>query len=76
MNSEVNQLEGMTLEIAYTIVEVFEKLYGITLQIKFPNDIVYQNRKIGGILTETKVKGKMVEYVVIGIRYQYHTRNI
>ena len=53
------------------MVEVFEKLYHCSLEIKFPNDLMYGNKKIGGILTETRVKGQKVEDVVIGIRYKY-----
>ncbi len=49
------------------MVEVFKKLYDISLTIKFPNDLVYQGKKLGGILTETKLKGEYVKYVVIGI---------
>ena len=70
-NCEIEKLEGLTVEIAETMVEVFEKLYGISLGIKFPNDIVYQGKKLGGILTETKLQGEVVKYLVIGIRYQY-----
>lgn len=62
--------------MAQTIVEVFKKLYQISLEIKFPNDIVYQNKKLGGILTETKLNGKMARNIVIGIRNQYLSRKI
>ena len=75
-NCEVQKLEGLTVEIAKTLVEVFQKLYRISLEIKAPNDIVYHGRKIGGILTESKTKGKMVKYVVIGIRYKYQSRKV
>ena len=75
-NCEISKLEGITLEIAETLVEVLRKLYNITLLIKFPNDLVWQGKKIGGILTETKVKGNIVKYVVMGIRYKYATRKI
>lgn len=76
VNCEVQKLEGITVEIAKTIVEVFNKLYGILLEIKFPNDLVYQGKKLGGILTQTKIKGKLVKYVVIGIRHQYQARKV
>jgi len=66
-------LEGVTIEIADTIIEVFKKLYQISLAIKFPNDIVYDGKKIGGILTETKLMGNIVKYMVVGIRYEYES---
>lgn len=75
-NCEIKKLEGITLEIAKTILAVFKNLYDISLAIKFPNDIVYQDKKIGGILTETKLKGKIVKYMVVGIRNEYQSREI
>ena len=60
-------MEGFTREIAETIVEVFQKLYKIELQIKQPNDIVFFDKKIGGILTETKSFGEKIKNIVIGI---------
>jgi len=66
-NSRIEKLNNLTTEIAEIIVGAFEKLYKIKLKIKMPNDIVYNNRKIGGILTETKLINGIVKYLVIGI---------
>ena len=66
-NVPVAQLKNLTIEIAEIILEVFEKLYQIKLQIKHPNDIMINNQKVGGILTETKLQGEIVKQLVIGI---------
>ena len=66
-NCKIEKLDGMTIEIAETIVETFKDLYNIELKIKYPNDIVYNEKKIGGILTETKLNGNIVKSIVIGI---------
>ena len=66
-NSRIDEFEGLTVEIAKKIVDVFEDLYGIRLDIKFPNDIYCNGKKLGGILTETKVQDGLVRCVVIGI---------
>lgn len=66
-NVNVEKLSNLTIEIAEIIVGVFEKIYKINLNIKEPNDIVYNNKKIGGILTETKLINGIVKYLVIGI---------
>lgn len=63
----IEKLEGMTFEIAETIVNIFKNLYNVQLQIKHPNDIVYNGKKIGGILSETKLNKENVKYIVIGI---------
>lgn len=67
LNVKIEKLDGITLEIAEIIKKIFEKQYNILLEIKKPNDIVYNHKKIGGILTETKMVGECVRDVVIGI---------
>ena len=67
LNVPIKQLENLTIEIAEIVLEVFDKLYQIELQIKHPNDIMINNQKIGGILTETKLQGEIVKQLVIGI---------
>lgn len=66
-NCNIEKLEGITIEIAKIIVNIFKRLYNIELQIKDPNDIVHNGKKIGGILTETKLKGNILNHIVIGI---------
>lgn len=66
-NCTTAMLEGITIEITENIISVIEKLYNIKLEIKTPNDIVYKNKKIGGILTQSKSIGDKVKYLVIGI---------
>lgn len=67
MNCDIKNLEGITIEIARVIKDIFNTKYGIVLEIKEPNDITYQGKKIGGILTESKVISEQVKYLVIGI---------
>ena len=65
MNCKIDKLDGLTVKIAEDIVKVFRKLYGINLDIKFPNDIYCNGRKLGGILTETKVQNGLLELILI-----------
>ena len=67
IDCEIDKLEGLTTEMAQIILDIFKELYQIELQIKLPNDIFYNGKKVGGILSETKVSGKIVKYIVIGI---------
>ena len=64
---DIKELNNFTLNIAEVIVDVIYKKYNIKLDIKKPNDIVYNGKKIGGILTETKLLDSIVKYVIIGI---------
>ena len=64
-NCKAKDIEGITIEIAKCIVEIFKEKYNILLDIKFPNDIVYKGKKIGGILTESKISVDKCKFLVI-----------
>ncbi len=63
----IKKLDGLTLEIAQIINQIFKERYNIELSIKKPNDIVYNNKKVGGILTQTKIVCENVKALVVGI---------
>ena len=67
MNCDVGKVEGITIEIAEIIKDILERKYNINVQIKAPNDIYYYGRKLGGILTQTKVLSNKIKYLVVGI---------
>lgn len=46
---------------------MINNLFNINTYIKKPNDIFYNNKKIGGILIETKYNLNNLEYIIIGI---------
>lgn len=75
-NVPINNLENLTLEIAENILEVFEELYQVKLEIKLPNDIMIAGQKVGGILTETKLQGEIVKYLVIGVGINTNNQEI
>lgn len=66
-NCSIEKLDKLTLKIAQILVSVFQECYGITLDIKIPNDLICHSKKVGGILTQTKVVGEITKYIVIGI---------
>lgn len=67
MGKNISSLDGLTYEIAKVITDIFEDKYDISLDIKLPNDIMCNGKKIGGILTEAKIIGNKVKYLVIGV---------
>ena len=74
-NCNIKKLDGLTLEIANIIVQIFKEKYNINLQIKEPNDLVFNNKKLGGILTETKMVSEDVKYIVVGIGINTNKQN-
>lgn len=66
-NCTVDKLDGITIDIAKIIVQIFEETFNIKIEIKAPNDLMAKHKKLGGILTETKVFENKVKYLNIGI---------
>ncbi len=66
-NCDISKLDNLTYDIAEILVEIFKKIYQIDIDIKLPNDLIINNKKVGGILTETKLQGNRVKDLVIGI---------
>ena len=56
----------LTLASAWGITAQLRKC-GIPVGIKWPNDLVLDRRKLGGILTETKVNKGQITQAVIGV---------
>jgi BirA family biotin operon repressor/biotin-[acetyl-CoA-carboxylase] ligase len=61
------EVPKMTLTAAVSVVKVARRVYKIPLEIKWPNDLIYRRKKIGGILTEMSVEADRVNFIVLGI---------
>lgn len=61
------QAPMLTLLMAYSVAEALEESEQVDVQIKWPNDIVLNKKKICGILTEMSMKEMNIDYVVIGV---------
>jgi BirA family transcriptional regulator, biotin operon repressor / biotin---[acetyl-CoA-carboxylase] ligase len=48
---------------------------GLDIDIRWPNDLLIESRKTGGILVEGKSDGSVVAYAVVGIGINVHQRN-
>ena len=57
----------ITLMSAVSVIKTVQQVTGKTLGIKWPNDILYKNKKVCGILTEMSAEADRVKFVVIGI---------
>lgn len=68
--TEVAQL---TLLAAVAVCEAVRRKTGVLARIKWPNDILVDNRKLAGILTELSAETDRVRFVVIGIGINVNT---
>lgn len=73
--AEISQISSLSLVVAITIAETFEQLDVSDIQIKWPNDIYYQGKKMGGILIESRMDSNHA-YLVIGIGLNLAMQNV
>ena len=74
-NCDINKLDGIKINIAKSIKEAINELYNIELQIKYPNDLLLNGKKLCGILTETNTISKKVNYLIISIGFNVNEIN-
>ena len=56
----------ITLIAGASVIKALNKL-GINATIKWPNDIIINNKKVAGILTELSSENDRINYIVLGI---------
>ncbi len=64
--SAVNQFD-LTRAISLGVFDTLRTLLGDNLKIKWPNDIYYNDSKLGGMLIENVVQGSSINNSIIGI---------
>lgn len=66
---DVSSLDKISVKIAEVIKDAIFELYKIKLEIKEPNDLLLNNKKICGILPETNTIGDKVNYLIISFGF-------
>jgi BirA family biotin operon repressor/biotin-[acetyl-CoA-carboxylase] ligase len=57
----------ITLITSVAVAKTLRKLYGLSAEVKWPNDVLIHGKKVCGILTEASLKRRTVNFVVVGI---------
>ena len=60
-------LPSLIMVASLAVVHSIEEVSGLRSQVKWPNDVLVKGRKVSGILIESSVRGKVVDYAIIGI---------
>ncbi|MGB5105656.1 MAG: biotin--[acetyl-CoA-carboxylase] ligase [Candidatus Zixiibacteriota bacterium] len=58
---------GLSLIAALSVAKAMREYPGISATIKWPNDVLYEGKKLAGVLTELAAEIDRVKYVVMGI---------
>jgi len=65
----VDKLDNLTIDIANALKEMIFDMYEIKLDIKYPNDLYLNGKKIAGILTTINTLGEKINYLIISIGF-------
>jgi len=65
-DKDVSDLAGLSLVLSLSVINSL-KPYGLKLGAKWPNDILYEGQKIGGILIELQAESHGASHAIIGL---------
>jgi len=68
-----SQTAVLTFLAAVSVCEAINSFTGLSCAIKWPNDILLHNKKLGGILTELEAELDRVNFVTIGLGLNVNT---
>jgi len=66
-NWTLQQQFGLSIAVALGLTDYFSRVAGFDTKIKWPNDLYWHDRKAGGILIESIIRGAEWNWSVIGI---------
>lgn len=59
--------QGMTIIAAVSVADAIASVTTLKPQIKWPNDILVNSKKVSGILTEMSTQNMTIEHIIVGI---------
>jgi BirA family biotin operon repressor/biotin-[acetyl-CoA-carboxylase] ligase len=57
----------LTLLSGLAVIRAIKSLYDLDAKLKWPNDIILNDKKLGGVLSEMEGEAERVNFVVVGI---------
>jgi BirA family transcriptional regulator, biotin operon repressor / biotin---[acetyl-CoA-carboxylase] ligase len=69
------QAPVITLMAAVSVANAIRQATGVQAFIKWPNDIIIENKKAAGILTEMEAESDRIKFLVLGIGININTRH-
>jgi BirA family transcriptional regulator, biotin operon repressor / biotin---[acetyl-CoA-carboxylase] ligase len=73
--SHISQIYNLNIAVSIAIINALEKYKIPKLSIKWPNDILSDNKKIGGILIENVIKSNQEIISIVGIGLNVNQTN-
>ncbi|MHC5310167.1 biotin--[acetyl-CoA-carboxylase] ligase [Myroides sp. LJL116] len=73
--SDVSQIFDLNILVALSVLQGIKKCCNLSLAIKWPNDILADNKKIAGILIENSIKSSTEIVSIVGIGINVNQQN-
>ncbi|MFC2063391.1 biotin--[acetyl-CoA-carboxylase] ligase, partial [Chloroflexota bacterium] len=70
----IAHLPFLVMLASLAVADSIEAVTGLKAQLKWPNDVLIDGRKVCGILVESELKGNRLEYAAIGIGLNANVR--
>ena len=61
------EAQRLTMVCSLAVCDAIQDVSGVRAQVKWPNDVLVDGRKVCGILTELGVLGTELDYAIVGI---------
>lgn len=63
----LNQAAQLTFLSAVAVARAVEQISGLQVQLKWPNDVLLQGRKLAGLLNELSAETEGIHHLIVGI---------
>ena len=67
MRPPLERLRSLSIVAPLAVALAVEEMTGLRPQLKWPNDVLINERKLSGILVESELSGRSVNYALVGI---------
>ncbi len=67
LQPSLDKLSQLVMISSLAVVRAISKVTGLESMIKWPNDVLIDDKKVCGILIESVIKGGQLDYAIIGI---------
>ncbi len=74
LHPSLAHLSSLVMIASLAVAHCIEKVTALKAQIKWPNDVLVNQKKVCGILIESDVRGNTVDYTIIGIGINVNLR--
>ncbi|MGI0073913.1 MAG: biotin--[acetyl-CoA-carboxylase] ligase [Nitrosotalea sp.] len=66
-NFEIMQVSLFPMMTSLALAITIEKILKLKPKLKWPNDVMLNNKKVAGILVDASVESNQIDYIVIGV---------